>query len=46
MSSVLILQALLSVLILGKKGKVGAKEEGEGKGAGGRRADAALSNGE
>lgn len=34
-SSILILQALLSVLILGKKGKVRAKEEGKGKGGAG-----------
>lgn len=30
-SSILILQAFLSVLILGKKEKVGAKEGGEGQ---------------
>lgn len=40
-SSILILQAFLSVLILGKKEKAGAKEGGRG-----RRPDAAVSNGE
>lgn len=39
-SSILILQAFLSVLILGKKEKVGAR------GGGSRRPDAAVSNGE